>query len=105
MWVISVKRLRQFWAAHPRAEAPLRRWAKRMRVARLATPADLAAAFPDADPVGNCTVFDIGGNKYRLVARLAYPSHKVYVLRVMTHAEYTRQPWADDCGCHEPEPE
>ena len=87
------------------AEHHLRAWAGRMRAARLATFADTRAAFPAADLAGNCTVFDIRGNEFRLVCRIAYPSHKVFVLRVMTHAEYDRRPWADACGCHQPEPE
>jgi mRNA interferase HigB len=52
-----------------------------------------------ASLVGNCVVFNIGGNKYRLVTRVFYRSHKVYILKIMTHAEYDENKWKDECGC------
>lgn len=100
MWVISLRRLRQFWADHPRAETPLRGWHTRTVLADWHTFADLRETFPSADVVGNCTVFNIGGNHFRLVARVLFRSHKVYVLRVMTHAEYDEGAWPVQCGCH-----
>ena len=65
---------------------------------------DLRNTFPAADLVGNCTVFNIAGNNYRLIARVFYGSHKVYVLKVMTHVEYDRQDWPTQCGCFQPPP-
>jgi mRNA interferase HigB len=50
-------------------------------------------------------VFNIGGNKYRLVARVLYPSQKVFILKVMTHPEYDKNKWKEECGCYEPAPE
>jgi mRNA interferase HigB len=49
-------------------------------------------------------VFNIGGNKYRLVTRILYSSQKVFVLKVMTHKEYDADKWKEDCGCFEPTP-
>jgi mRNA interferase HigB len=60
--------------------------------------------FGSASLVGNCVVFNIGGNKYRLVTRILYPSQKVFVLRCMTHAEYDEDKWKVDCGCYDPPP-
>jgi len=62
------------------------------------------AAFPSASIVGDCVVFNIGGNKYRLVTRIRYKSRKVFVLKVMTHSEYDEDKWKDECGCFEPSP-
>ena len=104
MWVVSLKRLREFWQHHPRAEVPLRGWFTQTSAAGWLTFSDLRSTFPSADLVGNCTVLNLGGNKYRLVARILYSNHKVYVLRVMTHAEYEREDWPKQCGCHEPPP-
>jgi hypothetical protein len=56
-----------------------------------------------ADRVGNCVVFDVGNNRYRLIGRVFYP-YKLYVLRVMDHQEYSRNAWAKQCGCHNPPP-
>jgi mRNA interferase HigB len=105
MWVVSLKRLREFWAIHRNAEVPLRGWYTLTSEADWRTFADVRATFPSADLVGNCTVFNIGGNNFRLVARVFYRSHKVYVLRVMTHAEYDRDDWPAQCGCHSGPPD
>ena len=104
MWVVSLKRLREFWGLHPHAEVPLRAWFTQASAADWRRFSELRSTFPSADLVGTCTVLNVGGNKYRLVARVLYGSHKVYVLRVMTHAEYDRDDWARLCGCHEPPP-
>ena len=105
MWVVSLKRLREFWGIHPLAELPLRAWFSQISAAQWRNFADLRSTFPSADMVGNCTGFNIGGNKFRLIARVFYTSHKVYVLRVMTHAEYDREDWPAQCGCYQPQPE
>jgi mRNA interferase HigB len=105
MWVVSLRRLREFWAIHPLAEVPLRAWFTQMSAADWRSFSDLRGAFPSADLVRNCTVFNFGGNKYRLITRVFYPSHKVYVLRVLTHAEYDREEWPTHCGCYQPPPD
>lgn len=105
MWVVSLKRLREFWAILPLAEVPLRGWFTQTSAAIWRNFGDLRGTFPSADSVGNCTVFNIAGNKYRLIARVFHTSHKVYVLRVMTHAEYDLKDWPSQCGCYEPPPE
>jgi mRNA interferase HigB len=104
MWVVSLKRLREFWAIHPRANVGLRAWFDQTQAAQWRNFGELRATFSSADLVGNCTVFDIGGNHYRLITRVLYSSHKVYVLRVMTHNEYDRKDWASRCGCFQPPP-
>jgi mRNA interferase HigB len=104
MWVVSIKRLREFWARCPLAEMPSRAWFAQASAAEWRNFSDLRDTFPSADLVGNCTIFNIGGNKFRLVARLFYTSHKVYLLHVMTHAEYDREAWPVQCGCHLPPP-
>jgi len=105
MWVVSLKRLREFWRNHPLAEVPLRAWFTQTSASTWRHFSDLRATFPSADLVGNCTVFNLGGNKYRLIARVLYTSHKVYVLQVMTHTEYDSVDWPSECGCFQPPPE
>lgn len=51
--------------------------------------------FPTADKVGRLTVFNIGGNKVRLIAAIHYNRHKVYIRAVLTHAEYGRGDWKE----------
>jgi mRNA interferase HigB len=62
------------------------------------------AEFGTVSLVGTCVVFNIGGNRYRLIARILYASQKVFILMVMTHAEYDQDKWKAECGCHEPPP-
>jgi len=47
----------------------------------------------DADAVGEFTVFNIGGNKYRLATYINYRTGKVYIRHVMTHEEYSKEDW------------
>jgi mRNA interferase HigB len=54
---------------------------------------ELRKVFPSADRVGELYVFNIGGNKYRLIAALHFNRHKAYVRQVLTHAEYDRGRW------------
>jgi len=66
--------------------------------------ADVKSVFATASHVGNCVVFNIGGNKYRLITRVLYPSKKVFVLKVLTHTEYDKDQWKEECGCFAPPP-
>ncbi len=93
MHVISRKTLRVFWEAHADSQAPLLRWFKVMRSTEFKTFAGVRAAFPGADIVGPWVVFNIGGNKYRLVASIHFNRGKVYLRHVLTHEEYDRGSW------------
>lgn len=61
------------------------------------TFADVRATFRSADVYGDCTIFDVGNNKYRLIAWVSYKTHKVYIRSVLTHAEYDKDKWKSDC--------
>jgi mRNA interferase HigB len=96
MWVISRARLRAFWETHADAETRLRAWYQVVEAATWANWSDLRRTFPSADQVGRLTVFNIGGNAYRLVARVEFEKHRVYIRRVMTHQEYDANEWKND---------
>jgi mRNA interferase HigB len=98
MHVITRKRLRLFSQEHPDAARPLEKWYCTFKHARWASLEELRLVYPNADLVTVArekvvTVFNIGGNKYRLVAAIHYNRQRVYVLRVMTHAEYSKGHW------------
>jgi len=100
MHVISMKRLRDFWERHPEAESPLRHWYKVTSKAKWQDLHDARATFPHADPMqvssaSTMTVFNVGGNKYRLVARVHYEYGRIYVKRVLTHADYSKDRWKE----------
>jgi mRNA interferase HigB len=103
--VISKARLTQFSEApgHGDAGGPFRAWYGHVNSKSVSWQCwgDVKAAFASASIVGDCIVFNIGGNKYRLVTRIRYPSQKVFVLKVMTHSEYDEGKWKDACGCYD----
>jgi mRNA interferase HigB len=92
MRIIAKRTLRQFWESHPRgaqAETPLRVWYSTVEDADWASPADVKATYGDASILKESrVVFNISGNKFRLVARINYPYRVVYVRFVGTHEEY-----------------
>lgn len=97
MHIISKRPLRQFWEKHPDSQAPLEDWWRITKAARWKNLAETRQDFPQADPVGRCTVFNIGGNKYRLIARIYYTNQVLLVRFVLTHPEYSRGGWKNDC--------
>lgn len=92
MQVLSKKTLPDFWERHNQSQAPLTAWYLAVAKADWASPADVKAQFgASVDFVGdNRLVFDIAGNKYRLVVHAAYPFRRVLVKFVGTHAEYDK---------------
>jgi mRNA interferase HigB len=90
--IIARRTLRLFWERHPKAEAPLRAWYALVAGANWSKPAEIKAMFGGSvDFVGdNRTIFDIGGNKYRLIAHISYPYGRVLIKFVGTHKEYDR---------------
>jgi mRNA interferase HigB len=100
MRVIARKRLMDFATKHPDARGPLDAWCRTVRKAVWANLQDVRRIFPHADAVrvasGNTvTVFNIAGNKYRLAAAIHYNAGRLYVLRIMTHAEYDKGTWKE----------
>lgn len=96
MHLVSRKALRLFWTVHPDAEEPLRAWHKATRQGNWRSFAEVRAIFPHADLVGKFTVFNIGGNKYRLITVIHYNRRKVFVRDVLTHKEYDLGKWKND---------
>jgi mRNA interferase HigB len=93
MHVISRKALRQFWEQYPDSHTALTRWFKVMRHTEFLNFSELRAAFPSADKVDDWIVFNIGGNKYRLITSIHFNRGKVYIRHVLTHPEYDRGDW------------
>lgn len=100
MRVISIVRLREFWqAGHADAEAPLRAWYRVAERAGWRNLQDVRREFATADGVevrGDVlTVFNIGGNKYRLITRIRYDWGLINVRAVLTHTEYDKGRWKE----------
>ncbi|MCI0659876.1 MAG: type II toxin-antitoxin system HigB family toxin [Acidobacteria bacterium] len=97
--IITKRKLRQFWEKNPDAKEDLNDWYNRVRKADWKSRTDLQADYPKADLVGDCYVFNIRGNRFRLITRVRFRTHCVYTLHVLTHKEYDREGWKDDCNC------
>ncbi len=95
MHVITRKRLNEFAKLHPDTQNALVQWYKLVKHNEFATFVALREIFPSADRVGKLTVFNIGGNKVRLIAAIHYNRNKVYIRAVLTHAEYDEERWKE----------
>ena len=95
MHVITRKRLNEFAKEHPDATPSLAHWYRLMRNSRFANIVNLRETFPHADQVGKFTVFNIGGNKARLIAAVHYNRNKIFVRHVLTHKEYDAGKWKE----------
>lgn len=93
MRVIKRGALIQFWQQHPDARASLESWYAVVSRAAWNTPADMKTVYATADLVGRRTVFNIAGNKYRLIAMINYRAQLVFVLYILTHSEYDLGNW------------
>jgi mRNA interferase HigB len=101
MRIITRKRLRDFAQRYPDAAEPLQKWHDLVREAEWESLQDVRRVYPHADAVtvasgSTVTVFNIGGNKYRLIAAIHYNTQRVYVLRLLAHADYSKDFWKDD---------
>jgi mRNA interferase HigB len=90
MHVISKKAIETFWCKHPAARSPLESWYRIVSKSSFETLSELRRAFNSADYVNPYTVFDVGGNNFRVIAVIHYNRQKLYIREVLTHAEYDR---------------
>ena len=90
MRVPSKKAIREFTRAHPEAIEPLAHWYLVSRRASCSSLPDVRKDFRHADIVGKYTVFNIGGNKFRLIATIKYKWQVVYIRQILTHADYDK---------------
>jgi mRNA interferase HigB len=89
MRIIAKTALRNFWVRHSDAEMPLRAWYSEAKGAEWKVPSDIKAKYRSASILsGNRVVFNVGGNKYRLVVKINYPFHVIYIRFIGTHREY-----------------
>ena len=93
MHVITRKRLNEFAKLYPDTRNALAQWYKLIKQTEFSSFVELRELFPSADQVGKLTVFNIGGNKIRLIAAIHYNRKKVYIRTVLTHAEYDQEKW------------
>jgi mRNA interferase HigB len=98
MRVIKPSRIYEFGKAFPGAESSLKAWLKVARTSDWQNLMDVRESYPSADAVKvnsrrTVTVFNIGGNKYRLIVAMHYNTAKAYILRFLAHMEYDKDQW------------
>jgi mRNA interferase HigB len=99
--IIKPTTVRQFALRHADAASGLEHWLDVAQVAQWQKLHDVRRSFRSADEVRvvsgrTVVIFNIGGNKFRLISAIHYNLQKVFVLRFMTHAEYSKNRWQDD---------
>ena len=93
MHIITRKRLLEFAVKHPNSSVPLDVWYRIVKNTEISNFSELRKIFPNADKVGNLTVFNVGGNKIRLIAAVHYNTQCLYIRHVLTHKEYDKEKW------------
>jgi mRNA interferase HigB len=93
MHIVSHKAIRLFSASHPGAARALEHWYRVARRAAWASFADVSKTFNTADLVAPCVVFDIGGNRYRLIAEINFSRRILFIRHILTHEDYENGAW------------
>lgn len=93
MRLISNRALREFAMSYPDADTPLQSWRSLIEGNTFNSFAALRATFQSVDKVGDKYVFNISGNKYRLITSIAFVPQLIWVKAVLTHVEYNYGHW------------
>jgi mRNA interferase HigB len=97
MRIVTERKLKEFWQKNKLSEIALRDWIRTVHLADWQNFLDVRKTFNHADVYKNCVIFDVGGNKYRVIAKVEYKIHIVFIRFVLTHAEYDEKKWQFDC--------
>jgi mRNA interferase HigB len=95
MHIITRKRLLDFATKNPACSTALNAWYRILKHSTVLNFAELRTIFPSADQVEGLTVFNIGGNKARLIAVIHYNTQRLYIRHVLTHKEYDKNKWKE----------
>ncbi|KOR32960.1 hypothetical protein TI05_03990 [Achromatium sp. WMS3] len=95
MHIITRKRLLEFTERYPNTSIPLDVWYRIVKQSNISNFAELKKIFPSADKVGNLIVFNIAGNKVRLIAAIHYNTQCLYIRHVLTHKDYDKEKWKE----------
>jgi len=91
--VVSKRGLLKLAARRPDSLDPLTSWYRLVSRVLWRGLHDVRKDFPSADQVGDVLIFNIKGNRYRLITRVNYPARRLFVKALLTHGEYDRKEW------------
>lgn len=95
MHIITQKRIWEAKDRWPQTASALDAWYRLMRASEPSCFAEMKSLFPATDKVGGQHVFDIGGNKIRLIAVVHYRFKKIYIQHILDHTEYEKGHWKE----------
>ena len=93
MHVITQKRIWEAQFKYPQCATALDAWYRLMHKTRFSNYAELKNIYGSVDRVGDKFIFNIGGNKIRLIAIIHFNRQKIYILDILTHKEYDKKKW------------
>lgn len=93
MHIITRKRIQEFVTKHPDSQTSLDNWYRIVKHTNYSSFNELKQNFSSADYVEGYVVFNISGNKYRLITAIHFNRNKVYIRAILTHAEYDKNKW------------
>ena len=96
MRVISRRTLRDFCLSHADSCKALYEWYRVASRANWQNLIDVQATYKSAESVGNFTVFNIKGNRYRLMVDIVYSRQTIYIKYILTHIDYDKGDWKND---------
>jgi mRNA interferase HigB len=101
MNIITRRRILDYAKQHPNASANLTAWIKVTSSAQWQSIADVRKAFPHADLATvrsskTVTIFNIAGNHHRLITAIHYNTRSIFILKILTHADYSKDRWKND---------
>ncbi|MGD8295869.1 MAG: type II toxin-antitoxin system HigB family toxin [Desulfobacterales bacterium] len=99
MHIIARKMLLDFSAKYPDAEKPLASWWTVCKKNNFSSFKDLRQIFKTADMVDKCVIFNIGGGKYRLIVRVNFSAHRMWIKYILPHAKYEKLNLKENSRC------
>ena len=95
MHVITKRRITEAKQLYPDCKSALDGWFKIIKDNKFGNYAELKATFNSVDKVDNLIIFNIGGNKLRLIASIHFNRQKLYIRHILTHKEYDKDKWKE----------
>lgn len=95
MHIITRRRITEAKNLYPNCKSALAGWLRIVEDNEFRSFAELKSTFNSIDKVGDLIVFDIGGNKLRLVASIHFNRQKLYIRHILTHKEYDKDKWKE----------
>ena len=101
MNIITKRRILDYAKQHPNASANLAAWITVVAAARWQSIADVRKVFPHADLTTvrsskTVTIFNIAGNHHRLITATHYNTRSIFILKILTHTDYSKDRWKND---------